>query len=129
MVKTAKNAISLVLVRTCFWVSDCTHSTGFVGCAKFHSSNFINPSLMRCICVRIFSSLLCRSSIFPGMRLLFFCWQAILLVPGLVSDWWMLCRKDYWNNGHCFHSLHAVWLFLLNVHKKLLVYGVLNVSV
>ena len=21
-------------LATCFWVSDCTHSTGFVGCAK-----------------------------------------------------------------------------------------------
>ena len=22
-------------LATCFWVSDCTHSTGFVGCAVF----------------------------------------------------------------------------------------------
>ena len=30
-------------LATCFWVSDCTHSTGFVGCADF--AHFLDQAL------------------------------------------------------------------------------------
>lgn len=45
---------------------------------------------MRCICVRVFSSLLCRSFICRGMFSSCCCWLVILPARGYVGSWWIL---------------------------------------